>query len=1278
LTVRPLVALAAFFTLLVGAFSCSKGIGNNRKTTAPLSGSTINLPTGLDVGTALTDPAAEPVIAGFVLPAIGASPARDVVLVAFSTAAAANDADGSGTPLSRDATNDANGAADVFVALLCAQDIETRAFSQSLAGKFRHPRCATCHSMSAPDTTAFVSSASFYGQPHAGPPPGDGFPFRQPEVCAPCHVNSSTFPVPGWQAPESAIFDIRPKTVAQIAQMAMNVPADETEHFVTDKRVLWALDSGILPQVGGRNGIADDDQDGIAEPEDIDGIPRTVPGGSVNFLHEIEDWRASGMVISTADAVKDITLVSRQAGTNNAANGASTSPRIVWVPNPSFDPASAAATNPVGTLYVAFQSTASNLVAGFVDNNGMLATDVFRAAVEVRAEQDVNGGVSIGGLNLVTLNSTVLCSATSGTTIAGNGASSHPAIAGPNAEFVAFQSLATNLVGGFANNNGTGADVFVRKVGPNTTQLVSHANGAATSGGNGASEAPSISANGAFLAVAFESDANDLLPFADGNGVRDVFYADVSGAGPYVRARASVTDMGAEGTGGDCRQAAVWTSDAGRVLCAFESDMTDLDPSKVAATNVFLFDSNTGSTTLLNQRISPTGSAIGTGSARAPVIAPNGSIVAFESDANEIDVLRDDTNKDTDVFLVETAQVANGVVLPFRISLTTAQAAGANGPSTKPSVGTFTNGDNFRTGFACYPTAATNLGTSDTTNIIVAFLDETSGVLANFDVTPPRGAAPLSVQFTDKSTGNPTSWEWDLDGDGNVDSTEQHPAFEYEMPGLYTVQLTARNDNGEGTLTKTDFVLAVGPITPDFTASVASGVAPLSVTFTDTSTQSPTAWQWDFQDDSTVDSTQQNPTFVYNTPGTYTVRLIATNEVGDATETKTGLITVFAPVVAGFTRTPSSGVAPFNVTFTNTSTGATSYQWDFNEDGIVDSTATNPVFNYTVGGTYDVKLTATGPGGANMFTFTDCVTVFSAVTANFTMTVGGSPITSAYEATNITFTSTSTGSITSWSWDFDSIANPGVTTATGTPVVRNFASTTASTRTFSVKLTVSGPGGSSNITRTLTIVSDTETLMVNPSADTTIYENPAGNSNGAGVDFVVGKPAGTVSTDPVENFSRRALLRFDVSSIPSGSTINSATMQITSDTPVATTGTQTIRIHRVTEAWTEGTAGGAAGIGSATAGGGATWINRSFSTAWSSAGGTVAAFTSSFTSVSTPTTHTSGSLASDVQLWVNGTANNGWQLRNSNEANSSTAKKFDSRTGTTPPVLTVVFKRPLP
>jgi len=151
------------------------------------------------------------------------------------------------------------------------------------------------------------------------------------------------------------------------------------------------------------------------------------------------------------------------------------------------------------------------------------------------------------------------------------------------------------------------------------------------------------------------------------------------------------------------------------------------------------------------------------------------------------------------------------------------------------------------------------------------------------------------VKFTDASTGSPTSWAWDFDNDGKIDSTEQNPSYTYESAGTYTVTLTATNDLGSDTVTVNDSIIvtpATGAPVAGFNATPTSGTFPLTVAFTDESTNTPTSWAWDFDNDGTVDSTDQNPSHIYDSAGTYTVTLTATNEHGSDSEMKTGYITV--------------------------------------------------------------------------------------------------------------------------------------------------------------------------------------------------------------------------------------------------------------------------------------------------------------------------------------------------------------------------------------------------
>jgi PKD repeat protein len=90
-------------------------------------------------------------------------------------------------------------------------------------------------------------------------------------------------------------------------------------------------------------------------------------------------------------------------------------------------------------------------------------------------------------------------------------------------------------------------------------------------------------------------------------------------------------------------------------------------------------------------------------------------------------------------------------------------------------------------------------------------------LMADFSGTPTTGPAPLTVVFTDLSTGAPTSWAWDFD-DGNT-STAQNPTHTYSAAGTYTVTLTATNAQGSDTAVKTDYITVTEPVPSAFYVS---------------------------------------------------------------------------------------------------------------------------------------------------------------------------------------------------------------------------------------------------------------------------------------------------------------------------------------------------------------------------------------------------------------------------------------------------------------------------
>jgi len=86
------------------------------------------------------------------------------------------------------------------------------------------------------------------------------------------------------------------------------------------------------------------------------------------------------------------------------------------------------------------------------------------------------------------------------------------------------------------------------------------------------------------------------------------------------------------------------------------------------------------------------------------------------------------------------------------------------------------------------------------------YVDTASAILADFTADVTAGDAPLEVHFTDASIGNITSWSWDFDGDGEEDTTAQHPVYVFNEPGEYTVRLTISDGSNSDTETKADYI----------------------------------------------------------------------------------------------------------------------------------------------------------------------------------------------------------------------------------------------------------------------------------------------------------------------------------------------------------------------------------------------------------------------------------------------------------------------------------------
>jgi hypothetical protein len=186
-------------------------------------------------------------------------------------------------------------------------------------------------------------------------------------------------------------------------------------------------------------------------------------------------------------------------------------------------------------------------------------------------------------------------------------------------------------------------------------------------------------------------------------------------------------------------------------------------------------------------------------------------------------------------------------------------------------------------------------------------------------------------------------------------------------------------------------------------------------------------------------------------------------------------------------------------------------------------------------------------------------------------------------------------------------------------------------------------------------------LAASASRDATIYSGSPSIANGAGQYLFAGRTnSGAL---------RRALLHFDLSSIPSDAVIVSATLSL--HLTQAASGEHLVSAHRVLASWTTGSSDptGNEGTGAAAAPADATWTSRSFGSPameWANAGGDFASSASGFALIGTDPVRysiSSAGLAADVQAWLaDPSANHGWILLGDEAVNQS-ARRFGSTDG---------------
>lgn len=309
--------------------------------------------------------------------------------------------------------------------------------------------------------------------------------------------------------------------------------------------------------------------------------------------------------------------------------------------------------------------------------------------------------------------------------------------------------------------------------------------------------------------------------------------------------------------------------------------------------------------------------------------------------------------------------------------------------------------------------------------------------------------APLEVQFSDTSVGG-VSLAWNFgDGSGSTASNPSH-VFQNQTQFItnYTVTLTVTAANG---CTDSAFQNITVYPEPLFNFSIVpdSGCSPLEVQF-------PVAvgavlYNWDFGDGGTSTGANPTHTFVNTTTNnaTYNVQLVATSPFG-CVDTVNGSVTVFPKPNAVLTPAVTQGCEPLAVTFTNGSTGGTSYQWDFDDGNTLNSGNANVSHSF-VNSTNDTlffypSLIATTPDGCADTASVE-VRAFRRIEALFSApTPGCHPF-------NVAFTDQSTNP-NSWAWTF----GDGNTSTQQNPTNLYTNSGTTPT-TFNAQLTVQSVEG---------------------------------------------------------------------------------------------------------------------------------------------------------------------------------------------------------------------------
>lgn len=344
--------------------------------------------------------------------------------------------------------------------------------------------------------------------------------------------------------------------------------------------------------------------------------------------------------------------------------------------------------------------------------------------------------------------------------------------------------------------------------------------------------------------------------------------------------------------------------------------------------------------------------------------------------------------------------------------------------------------------------------TSSTTRLINV---RNSAPTADYDFAPATPDIDEMVTFSAAGSGDPDGviviYEWDFDNDGLTDATGATVTHSFPAVGARPVRLRVTDNEGAAADVTKVVPVQAAPPTACFDFTPADPNTGDAVAFDASCSTDPDGqillYEWDFDDDGLTDATGMAVTHSFPTPGVYPVTLTVTDNDG-AVDAQTQGVPVSAGGVGGDNQPPEPD---FSISFaegdeanigevvTFQSDGSSdpdgsivSYEWDYDDDGLYDSTGTTASHVYHTGGAKIVTLRATDDDGAAGFKTRVVSVEFVRPTADFTF----SP-TQPRNGEVVQFdASTSTdrdGTVEFFEWDFD---DDGETDATGMTVTHIF------------------------------------------------------------------------------------------------------------------------------------------------------------------------------------------------------------------------------------------------